>query len=212
MNRHDLDLQEQEQIANLKAFWDKYGGFITTLVTIGLLIYAGYNGWRYWQVKQSREAAVLFETLEKAASSRDLSALGGAVGNLVADYSGTAYASKGALLAARAYFEANDSRQTKAQLQWVVDKGWSDAYQATARIRLAGVLLDEKAYDEALKVLDFNVPESHKGLVLDRQGDVQHAKGDAAAARKAYDAALAALGANDPWRTVVQLKLESLAP
>ncbi len=212
MSRHDLDLQEQEQLASLKAFWDKYGGFITTIVTIGLLAYAGFNGWRYWQVKQARDAAVVFESLEKAASGRDLGGLTTTVGTLIGDYSSTAYASKGALLAARAFFEAGDNRQARAQLQWVADKGFSDAYKATARIRLAGVLLDEKAYDDALKALDFSAPDSHAALVQDRLGDVQLARGDKAAAIKAYDASLAAMGEQDPWRAVVKLKRESLVP
>lgn len=212
MNRHDLDLQEQEQLASLKAFWDKYGGFITTIVTLGLLVYAGFNGWRYWQVKQAREAAAVFESLEKSASSRDLGGLTSTVGNLIGDYGSTAYASKGALLAARAFFEAGDNRQARAQLQWVADKGFSDAYKATARIRLAGIMLDEKAYDEALKTLDFSAPESHLALQQDRLGDVQLARGDKAAAIKAYDASLAAMGEQDPWRAVVKLKRESLAP
>jgi predicted negative regulator of RcsB-dependent stress response len=212
VSRHDLDLQEQEQLASLKAFWDKYGGFITTIVTIGLLAYAGFNGWRYWQVKQARDAAVVFESLEKAASGRDLGGLTTTVGTLIGDYSSTAYASKGALLAARAFFEAGDNRQARAQLQWVADKGFSDAYKATARIRLAGVLLDEKAYDDALKALDFSAPDSHAALVQDRLGDVQLARGDKAAAIKAYDASLAAMGEQDPWRAVVKLKRESLVP
>lgn len=212
MSRHELDLQEQEQIANLKAFWDKFGGLITTLVTIGLLAYAGYNGWRYWQTRQAREAAVVFEALEKAASARDTVAMKTAAGTLSSDYTSTAYASKGALLAARAFFDAGDLRAAGAQLQWVIDNGFSDAYKATARIRLAGVLLDEKSYDQALKVLDFSVPDSHKALVEDRRGDIQLAKGDSAAARQSFDAALAAMGPQDPWRAVVQLKRESLAP
>lgn len=212
MNRHDLDLQEQEQIANLKAFWDRYGGFITTLITIGLLIYAGYNGWRYWQVKQAREAAVVFESLEKAASTRNTAELKTTAGTLVADYASTAYASKGALLAARGFYDAGDVRQARAQLQWVVDNGFSDAYKATARVRLAGLLLDEKALDEALKVLDFAVPDSHKALVQDRLGDIQVDRGDRAAARAAYDAALTAMGPQDPMRAIVQLKRDAVAP
>lgn len=212
MNRHDLDLQEQEQIANLKAFWDKFGGIITTVVTLGLLIYASFNGWRYWEVRQARQAAAVFETLEKAASARDLAGLTTATGALISDYPRTAYASKGALLAARAFFEANDARQARAQLQWVVDKGFSDAYQATARVRLAGLLLDEKAFDEALKLLDFSVPDSHKALVQDRIGDIHQARGNDAEARKAYDSALLAMGPQDPLRAVVQLKRDSLAP
>lgn len=212
MSNHQLDLQEQEQIANLKAFWDRYGGFITTVVTLCLLLYAGFNAWRYWQHKQSREAVVLFETVEKTASARDLAGLKTAVGNLVGDYKGTAYATKGSLLAARAFAEGADLRQAKAQLQWVVDNGFSDAYKAIARIRLAGLLLDEKAYAEGLKVLDFSVPDSHLGLVLDRRGDLQFANGQVEEARKSYTDALAKLDAGDPWRAVVQSKLEALAP
>jgi predicted negative regulator of RcsB-dependent stress response len=212
MKNHELDLQEQEQIANLKAFWDRYGGFITTIVTLALLSYAAFNGWRYWQFKQARQAVVVYEAVEKAAADRDLSALKTAVGSLVDEYKGTAYASKGALIAARSFFESNDPRQAKAQLQWVVDHGFSDAYKATARIRLAGLLLDEKAYDDGLKLLDFSVPLSHAGLVSDRVGDLQAAKDNRDAARKAYSDALTQLEERDPWRAVVQLKLEALAP
>ena len=208
---HRLDLDEQEQLANLKAFWNTYGNFITTVITIALVCYAAFNGWRYWEVKQAREAVVLFEGVEKAVAGKDMALLKDASGALLGDYKRTAYASKGALIAAKAYFEAGDAKQAKASLQWVVDNGFSDAYKAIARIRLAGVLLDEKAFDEALKTLDFSAPDTHVGLQLDRRGDVYIAKADTEAARKAYTESLAKLDERDPWRTVVQLKLESIA-
>ena len=207
---HRLDLDEQEQLANLKAFWDKYGNFITTLVTVVLVCYAAFNGWRYWELKQSREAVVLFEGVEKAVANKDMASLKDASGVLLGDYKRTAYASKGALIAAKAYFEAGDAKQAKAALQWVADNGFSDAYKAIARIRLAGLLLDEKAFDEALKVLDFSAPDTHLGLQADRRGDVYFGKSDNEAARKAYAEALAKLDERDPWRAVVQLKLESI--
>jgi len=207
---HRLDLDEQEQLANLKAFWEKYGNFITTIVTIALVCYAAFNGWRYWEVKQAREAVVLFEGVEKAVANKDLALLKDASGALLGDYKRTAYATKGALIAAKAFYESGDSKQAKASLQWVSDHGYSEAYKAIGRIRLAGVLIDENGLDEALKVLDFSAPDSHLGLVADRRGDVYVAKSDYEAARKAYAESLAKSDERDPWRTVVQLKLESI--
>ena len=51
----------------------------------------------------------------------------------------------------RYYFDRNDLKCAKAQLQWVIERAPSEDFKDLARLRLAAVLLDEKAYDEALK-------------------------------------------------------------
>jgi predicted negative regulator of RcsB-dependent stress response len=206
----NLDLQEQEQIAELKAFWDKYGNLILTALTIVMALLASKNGWEWWQRKQSAEAVVIFEKLDNAAKEKNISVVKDSSGNLLENYKGTAYAPRGALIAAKVFFDAGDLRSAKAQLQWVVDNAREDEFKAAARIRIAGVLLDEKQYPDAIKALEFSAPKSFQPLVADRKGDIYLAQGNAAEAKKSYQSAVDALDDKNPWKAIIQIKLESL--
>src|SRR5687767_15567520 len=157
-----LDLEEQEQLAELKAWWKQHGGLITAVILAVALGFAGWQGWRWYQANQAAQASVLYDTVAKAAQSNDAKALRDASGSLVETYPRTLYASMGALVAARYYFDRNDLKSAKAQLQWVIDRSASDDFRDLARLRLAAVLLDEKAYDEALKLLDAKPAASYE--------------------------------------------------
>jgi predicted negative regulator of RcsB-dependent stress response len=206
----NLDLQEQEHIDELKAFWDKYGHLILTVLTIVMALFASRNGWEWWQRKQAAEAVVIFEKLDNAAKDKNISVLKDTSGNLLENYNRTAYAPRGALIAAKAFFDAGDLRSAKAQLQWVIDNASEDEFKCVARIRLAGVLLDEKQYPDALKALEFSAPKSFQPLVADRKGDIYLAQGNAAEAKKAYQSAVNSLEDKNPWKAIIQIKLESL--
>jgi predicted negative regulator of RcsB-dependent stress response len=114
-----------------------------------------------------------------------------------------------ALSTAKGAFEANDLKTAKTQLQWAIEHG-TDEYKSIAKLRLAGVLLDEKAYDEGLKLLATDFLPQFKAAVADRKGDILAAQNKLAEARAAYLAALAGMGKNDPGRQLVQVKLESI--
>jgi predicted negative regulator of RcsB-dependent stress response len=114
-----------------------------------------------------------------------------------------------ALGAAKAAFDANDLKTAKAQLQWVVDHG-NDEYQSIAKLRLAGVLLDDKSYDEAMKLLGTDFLPQYKGEVADRKGDILVAQNKTAEARAAFQAALDAMDKKNPGRQLVQIKLDAL--
>ena len=211
MSFNNLDLEEQEQLANFKAFWDKYGNFILAVVTLVLAIFAGRNGWEWWQRREAAQAVVAYEKLEKAVSEKNLGAVKDTVGVLLENSKRTSYAQMGALIAAKSFYDAGDLRQAKAQLQWVVDNGRGDDYVAAARIRLAGVLLDEKLNDDALKALDAKVPKAFEPLVADRRGDVYVAMNKNKEAKDAYAVAIDGLGDAPEWKAVVQIKLDALA-
>jgi predicted negative regulator of RcsB-dependent stress response len=203
------DHQEQEQLDSFKAFWSRYGSIITWVLIVALGAYAGWNYWKSHQRNQSVEASALYDELQSAMIANDNAKVQRVAGDIRAKYDGTAYAQMAALGAAKGAFEANDLKTAKAQLQWVVDKG-NDEYKSIARIRLAGVLLDEKAYDEALKVLDGNVLPQFAAEANDRKGDVLVAQNKLKEAREAYVAAIAAMDASSPGRQVVVIKLESI--
>lgn len=203
------DLEEQEQLATLKAWWNQYGNLITWLLIIGLAAYAAWNGWNYYQRSQAAQASQLYEELQKAAASKDNAKVQRAASDMTAKFSGTAYAQMAALAAAKTAFEANDLKASKAQLQWVIENG-TDEYKAIAKIRLAGLLLDEKAFDEGLKLLSGEFPEHFTAAVADRKGDIFVAQSKIDDARAAYKLALDKTDEKNPARQLIQLKLDAL--
>jgi len=203
------DLEEQEQIATFKAFWAKYGNLITWVLILALGSYAAYNFWNTHKRNQAAEASALYDELQESLGANDNAKVQRVAGDIQSKYEGTVYAQMAALAGAKAAFDANDLKTTKAQLQWAVDHG-NDEYKSIAKLRLSGVLLDEKAYDEALKLLGTDFLPQFAAEVNDRKGDVLVAQNKLAEARQAYIAALAAMDKNNPGRQLVTIKLEAI--
>ena len=203
-----LDLQEQEQLAELKAWWARYGTLLLTALIIIFLGIAAFNGWSYYKRSQAMSASGVFDQLQVAAAANDKAKTREIAGLLLANYGSTSYAPMGALITAKVQFEGGDIQTAKAQLQWVVDNSREDELKHVARVRLAGVLLDEKNYDAGLKVLEAARPLHFDGLYADRRGDLLLAQGKGAEARTAWQDALAKLDAKSTLRGSVQLKLE----
>lgn len=204
------DLEEQEQLESLKAWWRQYGNALTWLVIAGLLVFAGWNGWKYWQRKQAAEAAVLYEQVLKAADARDAALLKRAAGDLEEKFGKTAYGPMSALVAAKVLYDAGDLATAKTQLQWAIDHGNAE-YASLARVRLAGLLLDEKAYDQGLALLAGDPPAAFAALYADRRGDLLAAQEKRADARAAYQQAIDKLGGGDAaMRQIIQFKLDAL--
>ena len=211
MALQNLDLEEQEQLAELKAWWKQYGNLVLLAIIAGALAVAGWNGWRWYQSSQAAQASALYDTLAKAVGAGDAKALRDAGGALTEGYPRTLYASMGALAAARFHFDRNELKSAKAQLQWVLERSPSEEYREIARLRLAHVLLDEKAYDEALKLLEAKPLEAYAGQAALLRGDVLLAQGRREDARAAYRLALEKAGSlGGAFRDSVQLRLDAL--
>lgn len=204
------DLEEQEQIEGLKAFWRQYGNFIVTAITVALLAVAGVRAWHWYQERQATEAAAVFDQVRAAAAKPDLAAMGQASGTLFQQYGRTVYAPLAALLVSKAHLDAGDAKSAKPPLQWVIDHASDDSFVHIARVRLAGILIDEKAYDDAAKVLAVDAPPRFAGMYADRKGDLLMAQDKPAEARDAWKQALDRLEPNAPLRRLVQLKLDGV--
>lgn len=204
------DLQEQDQIDAFKAFWNRYGNLLLTLATVVLLAIAGWRAWGYWQQKQSVQAALVYEQLRQAVDKKDIAKVKQVSGEIFEQFPGTVYGSMAALIAAKAYFDAGDLKAAKAPLQWVVDKSKNPEHVLLARLRLAGVLLDEKAFDEGLSVLTVANAGQFASLFADRRGDLLLAQGKLPEARAAYQEALKGLDADSALKPVVQIKLDAI--
>ena len=206
-----LDLEEQEQLAELKAWWKQHGNRLAAMILAVAVGFAGWVAFRSYSQSQSLQASVLYDTVAKAAQANDAKALRDASGALAENYAGTAYASMGALLSARYYFDREDLKSAKAQLQWVIERGSSDDFKSLARLRLAAVLLDEKAYDEALKQLEAAPAAAYEAQYAALRGDILVAKNQAAEARAAYKLALEkADKKNAPFQESVRMRLDAL--
>jgi predicted negative regulator of RcsB-dependent stress response len=204
-----LDLQEQEQVDALKAFWAKYGNLITWTLTLVLAAFAGYNFWLKHERDQALQASTLYGELQTAAAAGDAKRAAQVLGDMKSRVPKTAYAQLGALLAAKTQADKGDVANATANLQWVADTG-NEENAAVAHIRLAGLLADAKKYDDALKQLALVKPASFAPLVADRQGDIQLAQGQKDAAVKAYKAAFDGLPATQQYRILVEAKLTAL--
>jgi predicted negative regulator of RcsB-dependent stress response len=206
-----LDLQEQEQLDAIKSFWKTYGNLITWVVTLALAAFAAWNGWNWYQRDQGHKAGAMFDELERAAQAGDADKAGRVLGDLKERFPRTAFAQQGALTAARVQFEKGQIDAAKASLTWVADKGIEEEARIVARLRLAGLLLEAKQYDEALKQLDAakGSPE-FEPLVADRRGDVLVAQGKTEEAKAAYLAAWKGLNERVNYRTLVDAKLTAL--
>lgn len=204
------DLEEQEQLESLKAWWNQYGNIVTWILIAALLAFAAWSGWNYWQRVQARDAALLYEQVTKAAESRDADRVKRAATDLEDKFGRTAYGPMSALVAAKVLYDAGDLAGAKTQLQWAVDHGGDD-YAPLARVRLAGVLLDEKAYDQGLALLKDAPPAQFAALFADRRGDLLAAQDKRDDARAAYRLALEKLSAGEAgMRQIIQFKLDAL--
>jgi len=204
------DLQEQDQIDDLKAWWTRYGGTVTVALVLGCFVIAGIQGWRWYAGKRAESASVLYSAVSEAARAKDPAKAKDAMSQITDRYAGTGYAPRAALLYAKMLYDAGDRNGAKAQYTWVVDHASEDEVKAIARYRLAQVQFDDKQYDAALATLDAKHPASFDGMFSDLRGDALAEAGRTADARSAYENALAKLDAKSPYRNFVQVKLDAL--
>lgn len=205
-----LDLEEQEQLDELKHFWKQYGNLITWALIAVLTAFAAWNGYHYWQRSQSTQAATLFEEVDRVVRSGDLEKAERAFSEMKDRFPRTTYAAQAGLLLGKMAFEAGKTESAKSALAWVVENASEDGYATIARLRLSGVLIEAKAYEEAEKVLNGKVSPEFAGLVADRRGDIfilQNKKTDAISE---FQKALKAFDEGSEYRRLVDVKLGAL--
>jgi predicted negative regulator of RcsB-dependent stress response len=206
----NLDLQEQEQLDALKAFWKQYGNLITWTVILALLAFAGWRYWQHRQAQQGLEAGAMYEELDRAVDAADLDRTARVLADLQQRFPKTAFAAQGALLAARLQAEKGQADAAKASLGWLLSTVEDVDFQAMARLRLAVVLADAGQHDEALKTLDAPFPAPYEALQADRRGDVLALKGDKPGALAAYQRAYAAMSEQVGYRGLIEAKMGAL--
>jgi predicted negative regulator of RcsB-dependent stress response len=209
MAKH-LDLEEQEQLDELKHFWNNYGNLITWALIAIFGAIAAWNGWQYWQRTQAAQASAMFEEVERAAGAGDMTRVERAFADMKDKFGRTTYAHQAGLLAAKTFADKGNNDAAKAALVWVAEKASDEGYQATARLRLAGMLADAKAFDDALKQLAGDFPAEFEPLVADRRGDIYLLQGKKAEAKAEYTKAWTGMDDRFEYRKLIEVKLNAL--
>ena len=205
-----LDLQEQEQLDTLKAWWKENGNRLLGMLLIVVVAMGGWRGWQYYQNKQSSEAATLYAGFLQQLESNDAKRVNDAAAAVMDKYAATGYAARAALLAAQVNEQGKETARAKTQLDWVIDHAAEAGLKDVARLRLAAVLLDEKNYADAMKLLEAKHPASFDGLYADLRGDVLSAQGKTDEARSAYKLAYEKTDAKSMYRNLIQIKMDAL--
>jgi predicted negative regulator of RcsB-dependent stress response len=203
------DFEEQERIAELKAWWEDNRWYVIGALVALVAAFAGYHGWKLWSARQAEDAAAMYTPVAEAAKGKDVKRIADAAGALRSKHPGSFYASQAALVAAKAAFDAGNLDEARNQLQWAMDKGVEE-HRGVARLRLAAVLLEQKKFDDALRVLDGNKDEAFAALVADLRGDVMLAQGRTDEARAAYKLAMEKADPRNPVRSIAETKLNAL--
>lgn len=215
------DLEEQEQLSAIKAWWQRYSSLITGLAVTAALVSVGYQGWQWYQRQQAAQASAIYAVLQKAAADKDVKRAKEAAGELVDKHPRSAHAPLAALLSAKVQFDTGDMKTARAQLAWAAENARDAELKDLARLRLAAVLLEDKAYDEALKALEKDPMEPFAVRFADLRGDIYFDQGKRNEAKAAYQAALANLdarlkssaaetGVANALRELIQTKLDAL--
>ena len=203
------DLEEQEQLDEFKAWWKEYGQMVTVLVIAVAVAYAAFQGWKYYQNKQSVEASTQYQEL-LVTDEKDLKTIKAKSAVLMENFSGTPYAGRAALFAAKINYQANDAKSAKAQLEWTIKNAKETSVSALASLQLANILTEEKDNEAALKLLNATHDAGFDGLFADLKGDVLVSLGKNDEAKLAYKEALAKLNPQGKYRTFTRQKLEAL--
>ncbi|MSP85823.1 MAG: tetratricopeptide repeat protein [Methylotenera sp.] len=203
------DLEEQEQLDEFKAWWKQNGAMISTLLIALLVAYITFQGWHYYQNKQAVEASTQYQEL-LVTEGKDLKIIQAKSTALMEGFSGTPYAGRAALFAARANYQANEIKSAKAQLDWTIKNAKETAISALASLQLANILAEEKDFAGALKLLNASHDAGFDGLFSDLKGDILVGLGKNVEAKEAYQQALTKLEPKGKFRALTQQKLESL--
>jgi len=205
-----LDLEEQEQLDQIKHFWGRYGDTIIWALIIVFGAIAAWNGWQYWQRKQATGASVLYDEIERAVAEKDVLRVERTLADLKEKFSSTSYAQQGALLAGNGLYVAGKTDEAQAALAWAADHKGDEGLQALARLRLAALALETRTPEDAIKWLDGPMPTEFSGLAADRLGDAYLAMGKKTEARSAFERAYQHLDDKVEYRQLVEFKLNAL--
>lgn len=200
---------DNEQLEALRHWWSENWKALVAGLVLGLAAVIGWQLWRHHRATHQATAAQMYTDFSGALvgkQDKDVHAIAEA---LTADYANTPYASIAQMKLAQADVTYHRYDDAAKRLQWVVEHGNDAATRNIAGLRLAAVMWQQGKNGDALKQLAHPAPE-FVGLYAALRGDIEASQNKVAAARAAYQEALAALPKDSVERPTIEHKLGSL--
>lgn len=202
----EIYTSEEQQVEAIKRFWNQYGKAILGGVVIGL---TSLYGWRYYQAEQRASAEALSNSYAQLVQQQgnDEEWLAQAQ-RFIGEQGSSNYAVFAALLSAKEAVNAGDLAAASNHLLWAQQNSKDANVKAIAQIRLARVQRELGDFTAALNTINQTMPASFAAQQAELKGDILQASGDLAAAKTAFEQALAQAGDNSQ---LLQIKLDELA-
>lgn len=201
-----------DELEKLKTWWKNYGTSVIVGILLGAVLLGGINYWKHYKYERSARASVLYDGLITSAEQHRSDAVRDAATKLMQDYSATPYAGKAALILAKISYAAADVENARKHLQWAVDHATESATRHAARLRLARILIDQGALDQALALANVTDTNGFVSEYQELRGDILVAKDQKAEARSAYRKALEGLPRGSSYTRILKMKLDDLGP
>ncbi|MGN2243313.1 YfgM family protein [Frateuria sp. GZRR33] len=202
---------DYEQGERVQQWLRQNGLSIVIGIVIGLVAIFGWQQWRNHQATREMEASSLYQQLQTALASGNTGEADKLVDRLEKDYTKSTYAVFAASDQAQRLVEAKQLDKALASLQWARSHVADNALKPLVELRTAKVQMAADKAKDALATLDAVTAKGYEALRQELRGDALVKLGRADDARKAYQAALAAMAEDAPQRAALQLKLDDLA-
>ncbi len=201
---------EQEELEALQKWWKENGRAVVIGLVLGL---GGVFGWTTWQnhVETSAEQlSVAYQNMVDTAARNQHAEAVQKAEVIIIEHPGSEYAALAGLLGAKSALADGQPGEAKRMLDTVIEDSDRTELRDIARMRKARVLLDEGAGDAGLAILEQVRTTAFAASVDELRGDILMGGGNAEAAAKAYDAALASLSLAPAMRARLQMKRDDL--
>lgn len=204
-------LEQQEQLASIKSFWERHGTSIAAVVLAAAVVAAGWTGWNHWKNTQAEKASILLDQMTFAIEQKDAQSALQNFSVLRTDFDKTSQAGQAGLLLGKFLSDEHNGAQAQEVLKWVNQNVSDVGYRASALLNETAILIEQNKLEEALTALQsYPFPAQFQALADDRRGDVLQLQGKAAEAVVAYQQAYAGVDDGLDYRRLIEVKLAAL--
>ena len=207
INTNKLNLEEQEKLAAVGHFWKNWGSKLLGLTIVALLTVAAVFGYNWYQIQQSGKAMALYNQVLADARAADADKLASSLKAMQDNHPGAIPTQQAELLAARVFYEKGQADKSRSTLAAAAARSNDKGLQSIARLQLAGLLIEQQQYDEAIKQLSGSIAPAYAALAADRMGDAYALQDKRQEAIDAYTKAFNTMEATQPYRQMIASKL-----
>ena len=196
--------------------WKRHGNTLLTIALLAAAAALSFNVWQHYQRGQTAAAGNDFRTLLMSVSSpgpldnQRLNSANALVKRITDKHGDLLYADLARLIQANIAIRMNNTDAAIAALQGEITQGHDAISTGRARIDLARLYVDRRQYNDALALLQGDIPEALTPQRLEVRGDALQAMGHRKEAQDIWQQALAQASAQNETLYGLKLKLDDL--